>query len=344
MIGRLTSHARFGLIAPFAALALVVLVHAIYWVIVAGGVERRALAWIAEQEAAGYDVSHAGLRVGGYPFRFSVRVAEPRIAAPATEGGWTAELPRLAVSAQIYDLRHWIAALDGPARIAAQSADGEAVYRVGAEAARLSLAGSDGATTRLGATLEGLIIEAEVGPAPSISAVRRVVLSGVIDSADRLAFRLQAEDMLFGAQLVPDGVDRTFGRTASLLRVDALLAHWSALAAAGDPFAWTGAGGRLEIGAAQLVWGPAELAGAGDITLDDALRPEGRLSLVVTDPDTLITALVASGLVHDEQGEALRLFALMAPRRESGIALPFRLQDGGLFLGPARIGSVGAVD
>lgn len=47
MIGRLTSHARFGLIAPFAALALVVLVHAIYWVIVAGGVERRALAWIA---------------------------------------------------------------------------------------------------------------------------------------------------------------------------------------------------------------------------------------------------------------------------------------------------------
>jgi len=43
-------------------------------------------------------------------------------------------------------------------------------------------------------------------------------------------------------------------------------------------------------------------------------------------------------------GFALRLFALMAPRRDTGIALPFRLQDGGLFLGPARIGDIGAVD
>lgn len=126
--------------------------------------------------------------------------------------------------------------------------------------------------------------------------------------------------------------------------MEATLNAWSALASGGDPVAWTRAGGAMAISRAQLVWGPADVSGAGDVSLDALLRPVGRLSVVVTDPETLIGALVEAGLVHDEQGDALRLAAMMAPRRDTGIALPFRFQDGGLFLGPARIGSVGALN
>ncbi|XBQ14861.1 MAG: DUF2125 domain-containing protein [Oceanicaulis sp.] len=339
----LMSNSRMRLIVPFLILLIVVLIHAIYWIVVAGGLDDRARRWIAAQEAAGYEIEHAGLRVGGYPFRFSLRAAEPRITAPQAEGGWTLELDRLAVSAQFYDLTHWIATLGGGARFVSE-VDGETVsYLMTADLARLSLSSEEGATTQVGATIDNLTLVAEAGPPPAVQAAERVVLSGRIGEDDQFAFRLQADQAVLAEAAVSPQVERAFGRTAQVFRMDGALTEWSVLAA-GDPFAWTADGGAVVINAAQLVFGPADLNGAGEITLDPELRPAGRLSLVVTDPETLITALVESGLVHDEQGEALRLFALMAPRRDTGIALPFRLQDGGLFLGPARIGSVGAVD
>lgn len=335
---------RLGLYLPFVALVAAILIHAIYWFVVAGGVDDRAEAWIAEQERAGFQISHQGLRVGGYPFRFSLRAEAPAITAPASEGGWRASLDRLAASAQFYDLNHWIVTLDGPARLSAAGRRGPVVYVLDAEDARLSLAGAGGATRRVGAELAGLTLTAEDGPAPAVEYAGEARLSGFIDAEDRFSFRVEAMDLRLTEASVEPDVERAFGRTADLMRMDGALTSWGALAHAGDPFAWTRAGGRLEIGAAQLVWGPADLNGAGDITLDRELRPTGRLSLVVTDPNTLIGALVEAGLVQEDQGEALRLFALMAPRRDAGIALPFRLQDGGLFLGPARIGSIGAVD
>jgi hypothetical protein len=343
-MGALFERFRLGLILPFAALGLLIIAHAIYWIVVSGGIDERAEAWIASQEAAGYEIDHQGLSVGGYPFRFSLRAAAPVITAPLSEGGWRAELDQLAATAQFYNLDHWIVTLDGPARLSLDHAAGPVVYGLDAETARLSLASADGATTRVGGDLDGFTLRAESGPAPAIEAAREVRLSGFIDADDRFSFAVEARDVAVAETVMEPEVRAAFGETADLIRMAGALTEWTALARAGDPFAWTAAGGRMEVAAAQLVWGPADLNGSGEITLDPQMRPAGRLSLIVTDPDTLITALVEAGLVHDEQGEALRLFALMAPRRDTGIALPFRLQDGGLFLGPARIGDIGAVD
>jgi len=343
-MGALFRRFRLGLFLPFAALLLAVGVHALYWVVVAGGVDHRAEAWIAAQERAGYEIEHQGLSVGGYPFRFSVRVAAPVIGAPASDGGWRAEFDRLDATAQFYNLDHWIVTLGAPARLSTQI-DGEAaVYLLNADAARISLAASSGTTTRVGADLDGFTLRAESDPPALVEHVGQVRLSGFLDAQDRLSFALEALDVRLAESQMEPEVISAFGRTAQRVRLTGALTHWSALTRAVDPYAWTGAGGRLEIAAAQLVWGPADINGSGEITLDTLMRPNGRLSLVVTDPDTLIGALEAAGLVYDEQGQALRLFALMAPRRDTGIALPFRLQDGGLFLGPARIGSVGALN
>jgi hypothetical protein len=343
-MGALFERFRLGLVLPFAGLIVGVLVHGLYWAVVAGGLDQRAEAWIAVQERAGYEIEHQGLSVGGYPFRFSLRVDAPVIGAPASDGGWRAEFERLAATAQFYNLDHWIVTLGAPARLSTQVAGEAAVYLLNADLARVSLAATSGATTRVGADLDGFTLTVESGPAAVVERVGQVRLSGFLDEQDRLSFALEALDVrLADSQMEPEIVE-AFGSTAQRVRLSGALTHWSTLARAVDPYVWTGSGGRLEIAAAQLVWGPADINGSGEITLDTLMRPTGRLSLVVTDPDTLIGALEAAGLVYDEQGQALRLFALMAPRRDTGIALPFRLQDGGLFLGPARIGSVGAVN
>ncbi len=328
---------RTALFIPFAALLGAVVLHAVYWTYAAREIEQRALAWIEVQEAAGYTVEHQGVRVRGYPFRFALQADAPRLTAPASEGGWTAGVERLAASAQFYDLNHWIITPDGEGEILA---DGHA-YQLAAERARLSFRARDGATHRLGASIDGLVVTGPEDQPPAVRAVDELAVSGFLGEDDQLALRVQLTGVTLGEVAAP-GVSAEFGDEISLARMDLVVSQWSALARVADPEEWRRADGELIVNQAQLIWGPAELSGDGQIGLDAALLPEGRLSVVVTDPETLITALEGAGLVYDEQGDALRLAAIMAPRREGGIALPFRLRDGGVFLGPARIGDFAA--
>lgn len=329
---------RRYLLGPFALLILALAAHGAYWVFVSGQIRTGAQDWIRAQEEAGYVIDHQGLSVDGYPFRFSLRVSAPVIAAPRAEGGWRADVDRLAATAQFYNLNHWIVTPDGIAGFDIQTDDGPARWLIGSQAARLSLSGRGGATTRVGASVDQLTLQAETGPAPGIEAIGALALSGFLDEDDRLSLRLQADALRFSADVLDSDVERAFGREAQLLRMDAVVTAFAALARAGDPAAWRRAGGALEIERAQMVWGAADLAGSGTLALDDDLLPAGRLSVVVTDPETLIGSLVEAGLVRDDQGDALSLAALMAPRREGGIALPLRLQQGSVFLGPARLG------
>jgi hypothetical protein len=330
---------RRHLLIPFGVLLAVIVIHAVYWLVVSGQIRSEADGWIDRQEAAGYVIDHQGLSVGGYPFRFSLRAAAPDIAAPEAEGGWRAQVDRLAATAQIYNLNHWILTPDGEAVFEAVTEDGPARWVAGFESARLSISGADGVTTRVGASATGLTLAAETGPAPAVEAVGALNLSGFLGEEDVFVMRLQADQLRFAEGQLDEGLEAAFGRSAELWRMEAGVTEFDALARAGDPAEWRRAGGVLDITRAQLIWGAADVSGSGQIALDADLLPTGRLSVVVTDPETLIDALVAAGLVHDEQGEALSLAALMAPRRDSGIALPFRLQDGAVFLGPARLGT-----
>ena len=330
---------RRYLLIPFALLLAGVLIHAAYWIYASGQIRAQAQDWIAAQEAAGYAIAHEGLSVGGYPFRFSLRADRPDIAAPEAEGGWRVRTDRLAATAQFYDLNHWILTPDGDVVLEALTGEGPARWVAGFDAARLSLAGTGGVTTRIGASVTALTLRAETGPAPGVEAMGALNLTGFTGEGDALALRVQADALRLAPGVLDPALETAFGPQVELWRAEATLTEFEALARAGDPAEWRRAGGVLDITRAQLIWGAADITGSGELTLDSELRPAGRLSVVVTDPETLIQALVAAGLVHDEQGDALSLAALMAPRREGGIALPFRLQDGGVFLGPARLGT-----
>jgi len=335
---------RLGLYLPFGALLLVIVVHGLYWLIASSQINKAADNWILENERAGYVISHEGLRVGGYPFRFTIHIDAPDITAPQSDGGWNARLNRAAASAQFYALGHWIITLGETGELATTIDGAPARYSLSAESARFSLRMRDGVTHDVGAEVLNFSMEALEGAAPVIVTMDTFLLSGRTDDDDRLATRIQAEGTVFNDTVLSTPLREAFGDTAQMIRLDAELSQFSALAQAGDPRAWTRAGGQIQINGAQLEWGPATLTGQGHITLDELSRPAGRLSVVVSDPESLVSALEASGIVHEDQGAALRLAAMMAPRRDQGIALPFRLQDGGLFLGPARIGSIQPLD
>jgi len=333
------SPSRLPLLFPFALLALVIAVHGAYWVFMSGEIRAAADAWIEEQEAQGYDVSHEGLTVSGYPFRFSVRAVAPALTAPEAAGGWSIASDRVAASAQFYNLNHWILVLDGRGELATQIDGAPARYQIEAASARLSLTGENGANTRIGAEAEALTVTALEGPEPAFARIERLAMAGVLSDNDVLRLRVDMTGADTGEGVMPERVLGAFGGRADEIRLHADVTVWSALAGSGDPLAWTSGGGALEVNQAMLDWGPAQISGSGRLRLDERLSPEGRLSVVVSNPERLAGALVAAGLVNEEQAQALRLAALMAPPRQEGIALPLRLQDGAVFLGPARLGA-----
>ncbi|KAA5803942.1 DUF2125 domain-containing protein [Alkalicaulis satelles] len=330
---------RLTLFIPFALLAAAVIIHGAYWVWMSGEIRAAAHDWIEEQEEAGYTIAYQDLEVTGYPFRFSVRASDPHITAPAQAGGWSARYQRLAATAQFYNLNHWILVLDGAGEFAVDMAGGPARYRIDADAARVSVVAAGGATTRLGAEFTGLALTALEGPEPVFSGLDRLVAEGLAGADDTFALRLEVTGARYGAGALPENVAQAFGREAELVRLDARLRAWPLLAATGDTGHWAREGGAIEVRQARLEWGAALISGSGELTLDALTRPAGRLSVIVSNPERLSGALVAAGLVNEEQGQALRLAALMAPPRQEGIALPLRLQDGAVFLGPARLGA-----
>lgn len=334
---------RIALIAPFAALVLVIALHTAYWIYAAGEIKAWARDWIIEQEMAGYEIAHGPMQVSGYPLRFTLDVREPDITAPPGDGGWQARFARLSASAMPWNFDHWIVTLGGPLMLAAEAGGDPALYQASAGLARLSVNSSRSGTQRIGIELEDFALDALQGPAPAISGLGRFALTGQIGADNRLSARLDASDIAFAPALFEPRFAATFGETARNFRFEGAITHWDTLAREGDAAAWAGAGGQLLIAGTALEWGPADLGGTGEIGLDLLMRPAGRLSVIISDPDSLVEAMVAAGLVEPGQGDALRLAAMMAPRRETGIALPLRFQDGGIFLGPARIGSVGPV-
>jgi len=335
---------RLGLYLPFGALALAIVIHAIYWVLMSGQIRTAAQVWIEDKVDAGYAITYSTMKVRGYPFRFTIHLSDAEVSAPVTDGGWRVSMDSAAASAQFYNLDHWIVTL-GQNAILDTRIDGErSQYALTSEKARFSLITRRGVTSQIGAEINALSIAALSGPEPLIGSVERFAMNGRMAETGEFMSGFEIEGVRFDDSQLDNPLQTAFGDTIELIRLDSVLTEFDTLSEAGDPLAWSRAGGRLLIRQTRLDWGPAALTGSGEVMLDSQIRPAGRLSVVVSDPESLISALEDARLVYDEQGAALRLAAMMAPRRDEGIALPFLLQDGGLFLGPARIGEIGALD
>lgn len=326
----------FPIIGVFVLLAL----YTAYWFHAKGVIEREALVWIARQETAGYVIEQDRIHVTGFPYRFQVELTAPRVHAPASDGDWYARMDMLKAHALPYDFSHWIIEFDGPLWLESGSQPGR-VIEVNAELALVSLVSdSAGETRRIGAEINNLNISAQDGDQPGLQSVDSLLLSGIVGDDDTLRVRFEARGLSASTTAFTPDILRAFGQRADLARLDLSVTQWASLARDANASAWSRAGGQLEVAESALEWGPAHLSGVGDFTLDHMARPDGRLSLHVTDPDALADALLQARLVPAENEQGLRIAAMMAPRGPDGVALPFRIYDGGFYLGPVRLGNL----
>ncbi|MFC4725555.1 DUF2125 domain-containing protein [Glycocaulis abyssi] len=332
---------RLSLILPFAAFGILLAAYGGYWLWMSGEIRKTADSWVEERESEGYVISLDQLSVSGFPFRFTVTARAPEIIAPPEDGGWRMAMPQLSASALPYNISHWIVAFASPAELDLQGDEDTSALLATASRARISLASGRAGTVRAGAELEEFRLIARESGEVLVEALDQLVLSSELVEDDQMRIRLEVRGLELGPDQLDERTVSAFGRRIELMRTDTTLSHWSALAADANLASWSDSGGRAEIAMAALHWGHARLSGEGTMGVDALLRPEGRLSVLVAEPESLVAALVAGGVASPSDGEALRLALMMAPRRDEGVALPFRFQQGGIFLGPVRIGEAG---
>ncbi|MEE2566338.1 DUF2125 domain-containing protein [Hyphobacterium marinum] len=330
----------------FLLLALIILglfmAYTGYWFYARSQIIASTEAWIDEQGAAGYVITRERLNVGGFPYRFEVVIDRPHIEAPDTEGGWTADAERLTAHALPYDFSRWIVDVGTPIMVDWPTPV-RSVHRVEATHARISLSGNGRSTQRLGVELDGLnILTLEGEPRPVRSAERMRL---VAESNDDGIMQVRAA---FGEiRLNPEFGDgrlrEAFGEDVALAQLGLSIQHWPELARNGDAGEWARARGRMVILDTRLDWGDLDISAEGDITLDGQLRPEGRLSLYFLDPGLVADRLESSGVISADDARALRLLSQAAPRDERGSALPLLLRNGGIYLGPVRLGETGSL-
>jgi len=332
----------------FAVLVLVAVVagYAAYWHAAANTLADGIARWTEERRAEGYEIAYGAPDIGGFPFRLEARLEAPAIAAPPGPRGWRWQGPALLLHA-----RPW-APLDAeaaaPGRHDVEIGSGETARRFVLDAATatgLASFGTDGrlnaATITLGdllATEDGwedrtllaeaaeLHVEPGAGDAdhtqPSLGF--RVALAGIVlppDQANPLGRdvqKLEADGAVMGR--IPDG--------------DAALRDALAI--------WRDDGGTLELSRVVAWWGKLEMSGSATFALDAALQPIGAMSATIAGHEATIDALVAAGTVSPRDGSLAKILlaVLSKPSPVDGqpeLTAPLTLQDGYLWVGPARL-------
>lgn len=291
-----------GLWLPWALAALLVVGWSLVWLGLRGETERRIDAAAASIRAHGGQASWSALRLGGYPFRLDVDVADLRLADPS---GWSVSLPSLKAETYAFAPTRWILATDAGLTF---TRPGEGPVRVVSPLLRASLNSWDQHPPRLALVGDDLTFTAAPGAFPLAGAKVLQVYTRA-GPADQGAVLLEVD----GGRPAP-GTDlaKLASAGAVTLTIDAVMSHASALSGAGwraSAAGWSRGGGELSLQRLTFAAGSAFLeAHSGSLTLGD----DGRLA----------------GWIDSR---------LSGAGRTTPVRLVF--QDGGAWLGPARIGT-----
>ena len=306
---------RRWLYLPFAIAAVIVFGYYLLWRAGADEIKKAVSIWVEEQRAAGMDVSYETIQTDGFPFFLRLHVDRPSIAAPG-EWAWRAE--RLSLDALPYELNKIIFSPVGEQRI--ELAD-YGVWRAGAGDLRASIARdaerewvfsanigdmkarreSDGAE----ASISSLIFD--LAPVPGETATLTLTLAG-----SGIAYETNPSGFM---------LDRIQTVTA--------ITHTHLLQGEEPASQWRDGGGALIINGLIAELNAATLSISGDLTLDQAQYPAGRLSAEIANPAGLAETLGDAGVLEPNEAEAAAAgLMLMALAGGGKITAPVELKNG----------------
>jgi hypothetical protein len=306
------------------------------WVWAAGAVQDGYETWRAERRAEGYSFENADPDVVGFPTAVRATLRRPVVAAPQ---GWRWEGPVVTGEADV--LSPFTVRVTAPGTHTLRTADGRQLTADAETAHGRVLLKPAGGVRSGQITLERVQLDGV--PTGRMRAAALFVALGPErrpqDAPGELDFALEMD----GLEL-PAEIETAFGR-----QIDRLAARGTLLGQAprqwtrADLRAWRRRGGEIAVDHLQLTWSPVRLEGGGTLTLDERLRPRGKLDVAVTGLGTALDKLAAAGRIDRRAVNYAKLAIAALGRRdqargETVVDVPLSFRGGRVYLGPVPLG------
>ncbi len=329
---------RIGFVAVVALLVLFG-AYAAYWWIVAGKIKDGVAAWRQSESARKIDASWRELRVRGFPLAFRVDIRDAMLRDRAWSPAPELHAARLTGTARPWDFDNW--RLTAPQGITADlAASGER------PALTLAARSANGTASPLRAGGEWLwlrfedITAAAGGRIPIKSADAWITVPATPPKADAdSGFGVALDVRQMQVPSPPVSFGNTIDHWALGLTLKGAVPDGPLVQAVS---AWRDAGGTIEVDNLRLQWGGLGVNANGTLALDRQLQPVAAFSGGVQGFGVILGALVAADWLTPEQaslvGIALAALSRPGPDGKPQITAPFTIQNGKMYLGPARLG------
>jgi hypothetical protein len=325
-----------------AVLVLLVLfgAYAVYWWVVAGQIADGLVAWRQSEKTHKIDASWQSLRVAGFPFAFRVEIRNATFRDRAWNPGPELKLARLNGTVRPWDFDAWhLAASDGLSADLAPSG-GRPALRLAAKSGEGTVAPGSQGVTSIWMKLRDISGEAGARiPVKSADAWITLPAKPAHKDTDP-SLGLAVAMRQVGVSTPP----AEFGKIIDELALGVTLKG----AVPEGPLpqavaAWRDAGGTIEVDNLHLQWGGLGVSANGTFALDQRLQPVAAFASGIEGFGAILTALVAADQMTPEQASlvqiALNMLAKPGPDGKPQLTAPFTIQDGKMYLGPARLGS-----
>jgi hypothetical protein len=333
---------RLGLIAAVVLLLVLGGAYTAFWLATADRIKDGVATWAESMRPEKLDVAWQAIRVSGYPLAFRVELSAPTLKNTSTIPPVEMQAPEISGTTRPWAYRLWrimasqgLEAIVGNpgvplAKIRAEAA--EATVFVPAEGGAQAWVGLRRATSEPGAEPENRV-GAEAVDAWLTAPVKPP--RGHDDRNIAIAASLQNVTLPLPPPFASP-VDTSFGVTLMGVLPAAPLRQ------AAD--AWRRSGGTVEVDHVGLAWGGINMNGSGTMSLDPDLQPTAAFSGTIAGYDQLIGLLTAAGNIRPNDARIVRLaLGVMAKPGADGkpaISTSFTIQNGQMYLGPARLGPV----
>ncbi len=313
---------------------LVVFIAAIYsgyWFLGARAVKDAAADGIATAEQDGWQIDYADLRVVGFPSRFDTTVSEITVTPP--DGLWSWQGPFLQVFALSYQPNNVIAAFPSTQSLRI----GDETLQIMAEGLRAS--GGFRANTDL--SFKAATIEAGATTVTSdlgwTAAMDRALLAlrETADTPRNYDFYADADQITLPAGFVA-GFDSEGALTDQITRLSVdgrIQLDQPVDRHASEPLAEA-----IELRSFTLDWGQVAVTAKGEVAIDPAGIPEGRITFKTAQWPVLIDLAVSAGLIQPGVAPTVINLAKAMVDGSGMLELPISFQSGFMSLGPLPLG------
>lgn len=303
---------RRWIVMPFAIFLLLIVAYLAVWFKARDEALQGFARWVSAEKARGNEVTYDEARVIGLPFRFALEVENLR-RTDASGRYWKAA--GLRVNALPYNLKHVIVEALGEQTF--KFGDGR-VWTLTADSAAMSVHWNKQGLLRLSAIAKNVAWKSEDGDAGSLKAF---ALQIAPTDKTATAFRFQSEGV--DGKLPPiKSALSAFGPEFKSIAAKGAISQTAVFRTGFNPSAldlWSAQRGAVKVEEAKVLWGGAELTGAGDLNLDRMRRPAGQILFRTGDARALAETLRRNGW-PDEGG---------APKALDGPAeIPLVIEDG----------------